>query len=354
MRASLGFFAACVLIAGCSTSSGSSDSAMGAYPPGPDGVPSSGKDSSSATGSSQGNGGVEAGILTAGAWDDNRNFDFFKAYLSVKEKALGGLPIFSADERGAAATQWGGDRAGKQVIDVAFLLDVTGSMGDELSYLQREIDAIGGAISTQFPGADPRWGLVAYKDVHDDFTVRSFDFGSSLADFKTHLDAQSAGGGEDYPEAVEQGLGAATKLTWRGGEGAAKIVFWVADAPHHEDKTQAVVSALETLKQSSVHVYPIAASGADERTEYTMRTAAQLTGGRYLFLTDDSGVGDTHKEPIIPCYFVTKLDDALVRMVSVEMTGKYREPEASQVIREGGNPANGRCTLEGGQAVTAF
>ena len=57
-----------------------------------------------------------------------------------------------------------------------------------------------------------------------------------------------------------------------------------------------------------------------------MRSAAQLTGGRYLFLTDDSGVGGEHKEPNIPCYFVTRLDHAILRMVDIEM--QRRVPRA--------------------------
>jgi hypothetical protein len=103
-----------------------------------------------------------------------------------------------------------------------------------------------------------------------------------------------------------------------------------------------------------VHIYPVASSGVDELTELTMRSAAQLTGGRYLFLTNDSGVGGDHKEPSIPCYFVTKLDDAILRMVDIEMSGVYHEPNASEVLRTGGDPQNGACELESGQTVYVF
>ncbi len=63
---------------------------------------------------------------------------------------------------------------------------------------------------------------------------------------------------------------------------------------------------MRAARSLDVHIYPVASSGVDELTELTMRSAAQLTGGRYLFLTDDSGVGGAHMEPSIPCYFVTK------------------------------------------------
>jgi hypothetical protein len=51
---------------------------------------------------------------------------------------------------------------------------------------------------------------------------------------------------------------------------------------------------------------------------------------------------------------VTKLDQAILRAVDIEMTGQYREPAASEVIRTGGNPASGRCTLEGGQVAAVY
>ena len=71
-------------------------------------------------------------------------------------------------------------------------------------------------------------------------------------------------------------------------------------------------------------------------------------------MTDDSGVGAAHKEPSIPCYFVTKLDDAILRMVDIEMTGVYVEPQEQAIIRTGGDPQDGSCELASGDIVEAF
>jgi hypothetical protein len=144
------------------------------------------------------------------------------------------------------------------------------------------------------------------------------------------------------------------QLAWRSDPATARLAFWVADAPHHTGRASALVAAVDVAASQDVHVYPVASSGVDELTEYAMRSAAQLTLGRYLFLTDDSGVGGEHKEPTIPCYFVTRLDDAILRMVDIEMSGVYREPLAAEVIRAGGDPADGACTLQSGQTVFAF
>ena len=138
------------------------------------------------------------------------------------------------------------------------------------------------------------------------------------------------------------------------GADVARLVFWVGDAPHHDEKAGEVATAVREARDKHLRIYPVASSGINELTELTMRSAAQLTGGRYLFLTDDSGVGGTHKEASVPCFFVTRLDHAILRMVDIEMTGKRREPAASEVIRTGGDPQNGACRLASGSVVELF
>jgi hypothetical protein len=240
-------------------------------------------------------------------------------------------------------------------LDLAFVVDTTGSMGDELSYLQSELDNIVSGIAAKFPNVNQRWGLVLYRDTGDEYVVRSFDFTSDLTTFRQNLAAQSASGGNDTPEAVDQGLAAANQLSWRTAVGpAARVQFWIADAPHHVGREAAVVSALHDAVVKGVHIYPVAASGIDDLGEFTMRTAAEVTGGRYLFLTDDSGIGNSHAEPHIPCYYVTTLSSAMGRMVATELSGDYVAPTSSEIIRTGGDPQSQLCTLSDGGTVTAW
>ena len=247
-------------------------------------------------------------------------------------------------------------RAPVAALDLAFVVDTTGSMGDELSYLQSEVGNIVSGIATQFPNINQRWGLVFYRDQGDQYVVRTFDFTDNLALFEQNLAAQSAGGGGDMPEAVDQGLAAANTLSWRTvpGSPVARVQFWIADAPHHAGHEGAVVSALHDSVANGVHIYPVAGSGIDDLCEFTMRTAAEVTGGRYLFLTDDSGIGNSHAEPHIPCYYVTTLESAMRRMIATELSGDYQAPAASEIIRTGGDPQSQLCTLSDGGTVTAW
>jgi len=298
-----------------------------------------------------GNGTAGAGLLTAGVWDDNLNFAWFGKYLDTTG-VLPGVPVFTATEREAAKTKWMGPRATSTELDIAFLVDTTGSMGDELAYVQREIANIASSIHTRFPNTVPRYGLVLYRDVVDTYVTKPFPFGS-LGDFQNALVGQSADGGGDYPEAVEEGLASVMQLDWRTGA-VARLTFWIADAPQHIEKAPQVRAALDTAVQKDVHLYPVAASGADPLTEFTMRTAAQMTGGRYVFLTDDSGIGGSHEEPHIPCYQVTHFNDAVVRMVASELTGARVAPEVSEVIRTVGDPVDGRCVTQEQDTVTIY
>jgi hypothetical protein len=238
-----------------------------------------------------------------------------------------------------------------RALDVALVIDATGSMGDEMEYLKVEFDGIVSSLAQRFTALDQRWALILYRDQGDEFVVRKFDFTGSASEFRATLAAQEANGGGDYAELPDVALGQAAELSWRGGA-TARALFHVADAPHHDGHELALLSAVQAARSRGIRIYPVAASGVDELAEFTMRLEAQLTGGRYLFLTDDSGVGGEHKEPSIPCYFVTKLNQAIVRMLSAEISGRMEEPAPEDIIRTAGDPQNGACTLESGQVVS--
>jgi Flp pilus assembly protein CpaB len=231
-------------------------------------------------------------------------------------------------------------------LDVAFVLDTTGSMDDELAYLQREVDWIAREVDRTTPGVSVRFGLVVYKDRHarDPYVVRAYDF-APLELFRQRLGLQSAGGGGDYPEAMEEAVGVMNRLSWREGH-VTKVAFLVADAPPHDADLGKFFDEVQVARHKGVHVYPVAASGAQDDVEFVMRQAAQLTQARYLFLTDDSGVGNAHGEPHLPCYRVQHLNALMARMIHEELSGVRVVPEPADVVRTVGHPVGGTCASE--------
>lgn len=296
-----------------------------------------------------------AGQLTAGVWDDNKNFDFWRPYQQRFVKAHGGDFAMFSDNELANAQRQNTQGAPHTELDVQLVLDTTGSMGDELAYLQSEFDAIAARVKTKFPNVTPRWSLVLYRDRGDEYLTRPFDFTTSTTTFRNQLRAQSAAGGGDTPEAVVEGLETGLRQSWRSGANVAKIAFWVADAPAHPGDGRALANAFRKASQKGVHLYPIASSDTDDDAEYQMRSGAQFTGGRYVFLTNDSGIGNSHAEPHIPCYNVTRLDSAIVRMIAVELSGRYVEAESNDVVRAVGKPnKEGKCQLASGMLVASY
>jgi hypothetical protein len=227
-------------------------------------------------------------------------------------------------------------------LDLMLVIDTTGSMGDELDYLTREFQGIIAGVRQRFPHIDMRFGLVVYRDQGDEYVVRSFGFTGSSQQMQDWLAQQHASGGGDEPEAVPEALQAALNAEWRPGN-TARLLLHVADAPAHSDAYNAFVERIRQSRMNGIRIYPIAASGVNPAAEYLMRSSALLTQGSYLFLTDDSGVGNAHAEPKIPCYVVTRLNDLFERVVLSELSGARVEPVDEEIVRVTGSYQNGVC-----------
>lgn len=221
-----------------------------------------------------------------------------------------------------------------QQLDLALVIDTTGSMGDELEYLKSEIDSIVARLRETFPNVDQRYALIVYRDQGDQYVSRKFDFTQSLDDLRGELSRQHAAGGGDYPEAVHVALQQAAGLDWRPGN-VARVAFLVGDAPPHDRDMLAAFEATSGLRASGVRLYPVASSGVALKAEFVMRSAAFLTMGQYLFLTDHSGIGNPHAKPHTTQYLVEHLNQLMVRMITSELCGRRLQPDEVLAIERG-------------------
>jgi len=226
-----------------------------------------------------------------------------------------------------------------QRLDIMFVIDTTGSMGDELGYLQTELSAI--IQSLPFDERTLNLGLTFYRDIGDEYVVRAHGFTNDALTMQQTLRAESYDGGGDYPEAMDQALHQAIDANWQ--DGSARILFLVADAPPHNNKMRDTWNAAVQARARNIHIVPVAASGVGENAEYIMRSMAAFTNSRYAFLTDDSGFGNPHAEPTVDCYVVTHLNNLMGRIINSLSTGTRDEPSDNDIIRRVGDYQGGVC-----------
>jgi Mg-chelatase subunit ChlD len=210
-------------------------------------------------------------------------------------------------------------------LDVLFLLDSTGSMGDEIASLQSSLESIADQIDDLQPRQDLRFGLVTYRDRGDQYIVKKANFTANVRAFENQLNDIQAKGGGDYPESLNEALYVAIhEMDWREDD-SIRLVFLVADAPPHLDYEQDFDYAQEMAiaAANGIKIFPIAASGADDQAEYIFRQIAQFTQARFIFLTyegpsnggDPGDVSTMH----IDSYGVQDLDDLVVKLVREEL-----------------------------------
>ena len=210
-------------------------------------------------------------------------------------------------------------------LDVLFLLDSTGSMGDEIASLQSSLLSIADQIDDLYPRPDLRFGLVTYRDRGDRYVVKKANFTTNVWAFENQLNDVQANGGGDYPESLNEALHVAIhEMDWRE-EDCIRLVFLIADAPPHLDYAQDFDYAQEMAiaAANGIKIFPIAASGTDDQAEYIFRQIAQFTQARFIFLTYEgpSGSGDPGdvSSMHVSSYGVQDLDDLVVNLVKAEL-----------------------------------
>lgn len=210
-------------------------------------------------------------------------------------------------------------------LDLVFLVDATGSMGDEIAKLKSTLRTIASEVAALPSRPDTCFGLVAYRDKTDAFVLRSHDFTNDLRAFQTVLDQLQADGGGDEPEAMNEALSEAVHaLSWRG-TGATRLMVLLADAPPHLDHAGPQYDAtVRAALGKGIKVFSVGASGLNKQGETIQRQIAQYTGGRFVFLTyaqaqyPASGPG---RETVhdVSNYSVDTLDRLIVRLVTDEL-----------------------------------
>lgn len=178
-------------------------------------------------------------------------------------------------------------------LDLAFVVDTTGSMGNLIEAAKRQMVAMIDALADAAKVA-MRLGVVEYRDhpPQDKLVHRAHPLTHDLTKAKRVIKKLQPEGGGDGPEAVLAGVRAACRdLQWRAH--ARRIAVLVGDAPPHAvgapgdgfprgcPSGETVESVTAIAEDSRVTVYALALT-PDRHLERSFGVISRYTGGDYF------------------------------------------------------------------------
>jgi len=176
-------------------------------------------------------------------------------------------------------------------VEVAFVLDTTGSMGGLIEGAKQRIWSVARRIGEGRPRPDLRIALVAYRDKGDLYVTQVHDFTGDMDAVYARLMSFQADGGGDTPEHVSAALhDSVERLQWSRSAGL-KVVFLVGDAPPHLDYQDGFDyrRAVAAARQKGIAVETIQCGG-DPRTARVWQEIAGLGGGHYAQIDASGGM----------------------------------------------------------------
>lgn len=180
-------------------------------------------------------------------------------------------------------------------LDLAFVIDTTGSMGDDID----DVKAFSSQLVTTLAArtGSYRFSLTDYRDFAErtgnpeDYPARlRLGFTDDADAIRAAIDALSLGYGGDTPETAWSGIDTALDQSWRPG--VKKVVVQLGDAPALEPEpisglTRAgLVAKAKAIDPVEVYTVDTGSSGAE------LAALSEETGGRVLTAPNSSAVSD--------------------------------------------------------------
>ncbi len=171
-------------------------------------------------------------------------------------------------------------------LDILFIMDTTGSMGEEIERLRTTIELIHMNLTNLTAQPRIRFGMVLYKDEGDEYVTRTVPLTADLEKFRAALNLVEASGGGDTPEDLNAALERTIHdIEW--SETGIRMAFVITDAPPHLDYGQEYpyTEAAKDAKERGIKIFTVGTGGLEVDGEYVLRQISQFTSGKYIFLT---------------------------------------------------------------------
>lgn len=186
----------------------------------------------------------------------------------------------------------------KAQVEVVFVLDTTGSMGELIDGAKKKIWSIVNEIASAQPTPIVKIGFVAYRDKGDAYVTQVVDLNSDLDKAFATLQTLQADGGGDTPEHVSKGLSDGVhEISWTRGSsgnsqsGLYQVLFLVGDCPPHTDyndgydyKKHAREAAQRGIVINTIRC------GGNAQTQPIWQEIAGLGKGDYFSIAQSGGV----------------------------------------------------------------
>ena len=177
-------------------------------------------------------------------------------------------------------------------LDVAFIVDTTGSMGPFIDAARQHMAAMLRQLTSDaVTPVELRTAVVEYRDhppQEMSFVTRAYDFTHELAEVQEVIARLKPDGGGDTPEAVLDGLhSSCLSLDWRPHSRRTAILIgdahphgWRGQAPHGFCACgETVDSATAALEQKRIVLYALGLTAA---VDVPFTWMARATGGLYF------------------------------------------------------------------------
>jgi uncharacterized protein YegL len=192
-------------------------------------------------------------------------------------------------------------------VDIVFVLDVTGSMQEQIDGLKNGIGTFARDLSRA--KVDARFGCVAFRDLFvpeprafPQMQVLTFGgetFTSDAAAFRDEVAKQRASGGGDIPETTFEALSkAAEQKGWRPA--ASRVLILITDAPPKLDaippQGQSVEKTADSLRANRIDFLHLVIGSKDPRESLRMQDYYHGVQQGAIGITNARGVSDKGKE----------------------------------------------------------
>jgi len=186
-------------------------------------------------------------------------------------------------------------------LDLIFVIDLTGSMGDDIAQVKDQASEIVDDIADSI--SDYRIAIVGYRDFSDSVMFEDYAFSRDKDEILENINSLTVYGGGDWPEAVYEGLMRAIETeeigSWR--DGVSKKIILMGDAPPHEKGDgPEYIYTLDDVAEAAYNVDPAnvysIVIGDDDDAADSFRSIARETDGSYFAAADASEVPEKIKE----------------------------------------------------------